>query len=407
MKCWIVDDEKKIVDYLAHAIEWSRYGFHQIESFTSSKEVLFLLEKGNYPDLLLTDIKMPEVSGLDLAQKAEGVSKVVIISGYSDFTYAQKAIRYSVLDYLLKPVFAEDLEKLIVKISQSITIETLTKEIDCKKFYLSLLTGHLKEETQLLLCCQKLLNQGYLPKMFSFGEEALLNFTFRHREFGFVYQNQILDLSSGYVSSYLFEQLFDKKIECTEDYGKWVSHLVEKHQWEEMLVQLENTPIGSVENIFLRLEILYQLQKHVPNILVNLTIGQVLDLACERHLEEWLKKINLLSTGSPDISHSILALQHYIRDNLSQPLSLESLADRIHMHPVYLSKVFKEKTGENLSQFILEERLLKMEKLLLTTDLKIKTITELVGYQKPQNINDFFKKRFGVRPSDYRRQHQL
>ena len=83
MKCWIVDDEKNIVDYLFKTINWRKYGFQEVVSFTSSKEVLFRIEKGESPNLLLTDIRMPEVSGLDLAQRVDPLTKVVIISGYS------------------------------------------------------------------------------------------------------------------------------------------------------------------------------------------------------------------------------------------------------------------------------------------------------------------------------------
>ena len=404
MKCWIVDDEKNIVDYLFKTINWRKHGFQEVVSFTSSKEVLFRIEKGESPNLLLTDIRMPEVSGLDLAQRIDPLTKVVIISGYSDFTYAQQAIRYGVVDYLLKPVFPEELEELIEKIMPQLSIKKVLEDVDSKLFYLSLLSGNLPQEPDSLSYWQHLLNGGYVLKQARLDEERFLPFCLNEFEFGFVLKEYNSQCKEPIRE--LFDIIFQTDFKEPIQRHEWTKDLVQQQDWRSLLEQLDKLDVNSTsaQSIFLKLNILYHIYKHFPFLLQEFDVSQTIHLALADNLDRWLQNLLPLSNHlTQDAAINISSLQSYILENLDSPLSLEILADKVHIHPTYLSKIYKEKTGENLSQFILEQRLQKMKKLLLTTSLKIKTITELVGYQKPQNINDFFKKRFGHNPSDYRR----
>lgn len=113
MRLLIVDDGHYIVEYLKHLLDWGSFGIEHIETSTNSIEAKQILSQ-NHIDILITDIRMPEVSGIDLLQLINEMSlrtKVVFLSGYSQFDYAQKAVRLGALDYLLKPVDKEDMEK--------------------------------------------------------------------------------------------------------------------------------------------------------------------------------------------------------------------------------------------------------------------------------------------------------
>lgn len=82
-------------------------------------------------DILLTDIKMPNMDGLELISKIENKRskmKIVIISGFAEFEYAQKAISYGVNDYLVKPITKESLEKMLITIESEISVERIKSE---------------------------------------------------------------------------------------------------------------------------------------------------------------------------------------------------------------------------------------------------------------------------------------
>lgn len=97
---------------------------------SNGADAICLIEE-HYPDLVITDIRMPQSDGLELAaylQKNHPGTKVIILSGYSDFTYAQTALRYGVLDYLLKPITLESLSGSLHKIL--VNMKTKSEELD-------------------------------------------------------------------------------------------------------------------------------------------------------------------------------------------------------------------------------------------------------------------------------------
>ena len=123
----IVDDEKIIRSGLAKSFDWSSIGFEPVEQFEDGKEAIAYLEN-NTVDVVLTDVRMYEVSGLELAKyvfENHPQTKVVIISGYKEFNYAQEAMRYGVCDYLLKPLDREEIRKVFLRVG-----EILAKERD-------------------------------------------------------------------------------------------------------------------------------------------------------------------------------------------------------------------------------------------------------------------------------------
>lgn len=117
-KLLIVDDEEWIVEGLKLQIPWEEYEIELTRTAQNGREAIEILEKEN-PSIVLTDIRMPLMDGLELAnyvytQKKE--CELIIISGYADFEYAKKAIAYGVSAYLTKPVIREELAEAIQEI---------------------------------------------------------------------------------------------------------------------------------------------------------------------------------------------------------------------------------------------------------------------------------------------------
>lgn len=229
MKVLIVDDEAYMVDYIKKIADWEAYGFDQVMTAYGGSLARDLIEK-EQPQLLVTDIKMPKVSGLDLAQliaEKKYPVKVIILSGYGEFEYAQQAIQYGVSEYLLKPVRKEEFVQALEKL---------------------------------------------FPKE---GETSVC----------------------GIVKAYVNE--------------------------------------------------------------------------------------------------------HYGED-----LSLDVIAEQVHLHPAYLSKVFKDGEQINLSGYITEVRMEKAASMLEDPNLKVQDVMRMVGYQKSQYFAKIFKDKYGVTPNDYKKSRQ-
>ena len=114
----IAEDELMARERLTHMVKWETFGFHVDAAFSDGQEVLDYL-KYNTPDVILTDIKMTHVSGLDVAKyvsERSMTTKVMLLSGNEEFEYAKRAIEYRVSDYLSKPISFPRLKEVFGRI---------------------------------------------------------------------------------------------------------------------------------------------------------------------------------------------------------------------------------------------------------------------------------------------------
>ena len=123
---------------------------------------------------------------------------------------------------------------------------------------------------------------------------------------------------------------------------------------------------------------------------------EILEKMLERHFAEEIKKQE--KTG--DIVQEV---ETYIREHVEDDLSLELLAGVVHLNPSYLSRYFKDSTGENLSNFVTRCKMEKAAWLLEHTEQKINEIMQRLGYQKSQHFAKIFREQYGVSPKDYKR----
>lgn len=245
MRVLIVDDEVYMVDYIKKIADWEAHGFDEVITAHGGSLARDYLKQYE-PELLVTDIKMPKVSGLDLAEfvfENEMKTKVIIISGYGEFEFAQQAMRYGVSEYLLKPVLKADFVK---------TLERLFPEVELQ-------------------------------------------------EVGADGANEP-DAVNGY------------------------------------------------------------------------------------NICEMVKK--------------------YVEEHYGENLSLEVIASYVHLHPAYLSKVFKENENQNLSGYITNVRMEKAAQLLQEPERKVHDVMEKVGYQKSQYFSKLFREKYGVTPVEYKKYKQ-
>jgi two-component system response regulator YesN len=117
-KVMLVDDEPLILEGLSYIVSWEEHGFEIAGVARSAEEALTLMEN-SHVDLLLTDIRMPGLSGIDLIERVQALNrntKFVILSGFNDFELVKTAAKLGIENYLIKPINKEELSSTLVSV---------------------------------------------------------------------------------------------------------------------------------------------------------------------------------------------------------------------------------------------------------------------------------------------------
>lgn len=121
LKVLIVDDEPGAIKALKYALDWESFGFVVAGEAMNGSMAIERLKENHY-DLLLTDIRMPGISGLELiaAIREHSELPIIVVSGYEEFEYVKECLKHGVKDYLLKPVDEDEVIKLLKNVQQDI-----------------------------------------------------------------------------------------------------------------------------------------------------------------------------------------------------------------------------------------------------------------------------------------------
>ncbi len=225
MKVMLVDDEPFILQGLSVIIDWETEGFEIVKKASDGEEAIAYLRE-NKVDLIITDIRMPKITGIELLEtvRAEKLSDayIFILSGYNDFRYAQAAIRYSAMEYILKPVQKEQLLESVRRVVAK-TENRIQEELDSRRMQRGYL---LQNMTALLQGKGKEENLTYVRENFRCGQgirylHICLNDLLALEEMSDEEVSELKDGVYEQVSQYLREdadQLFKDFFVYEEDY---------------------------------------------------------------------------------------------------------------------------------------------------------------------------------------------
>ncbi|TXK74851.1 response regulator [Paenibacillus sp. N3.4] len=237
----IVDDEAHVVDRLYATIDWASLGIEQVYKAYSGKEALELLEQLSV-NIVITDIQMPGISGLQLIAEINrrwAKTKCILLSGYSDFNYAKEAILQGTEDYLLKPVTEQDLLATVKRV-----MDKLQKEWETV-FSAQRLTYTFKENLPLLRgnLLQDLLQGQHVSELSLRNKMQMLELPdYYKQEFVFMMirlESDFLEYDTGrlslmeYAISNMVEELFAEKLDSwhTKDAHDYLVFVM-KHKQE-------------------------------------------------------------------------------------------------------------------------------------------------------------------------------
>jgi YesN/AraC family two-component response regulator len=356
IKVMIVDDEPYIRQGIQILINWVQYGFEICGEASNGKEAIELM-KGMNVDLVITDIKMPEMNGIELIEYTwEHISdkiRFIILSGYYEFEYAKKAIKYDVADYILKPVQQEELIRALE---------------DYKKQF-----KRWNQERGKLELSEKIVFDCYLSK-------------------------DIMDDLIQAIEEYDTEKM-GRKLEVVYDYFK------------EIVADPEIIKINLDYLLFNLVNLAKELkpefdQEEINKIIIQSGYNQIVASGNATELKKfalvfstYLNQLRQYALGGVLTEIEKEIIEHYM-DNLS----LKSLSEKYYINSAYLGQIFKKQYGISFKDYLNSYRIDRAAELLIRSDVMIYEVAIAVGF----NSTDYFISKFvefkGSTPLQYKKQ---
>ncbi|OCT15047.1 hypothetical protein A8709_13090 [Paenibacillus pectinilyticus] len=425
----IVDDEKEIREGLS-TVEWNELGIRAIGSASHGLEALQFISE-NSIDIVLTDIRMPFMDGIELMNllvERYPFIKIVILSGYSDFSYAQKAVAMGAVDYLLKPTQLESLfqtfERLVSKMD-AVKQEELRKAVLLRKEMI--LTKFLREE----FIVQLLNNQISLDEMEQRASEGEV----------------ILDSSDYVVAVIRLDRISLQKEKYSEKNMKLITfsldnilndvwdkkehgyHVVNPENAECYLLAKKEIPESEWVQVKREIRKVTGLLRSTISIAVGTGAQEVVNIHCSydsasRLLVQTLEEDTIVHhKGNVDTEESasrshinipnyvfvdkkedsviIQKCKQYINNNFQRSITLKEVAAHVFVTPSHLSMLFRV-SGESYIQYLTKQRMNKAVELLKDAKYKVYEIVEMTGYSDQTYFTEIFKKYTGKTPLEYR-----
>lgn len=393
----IVDDEPFVRQGLKVVIDWEAYGFHIAAEAKNGIEAIEILKKNKF-DLIFMDIRMPGMNGLEASAKIRSsISKrvkIVLLSGFSEFTYAQEALKYNISHYLLKPLVPDQLIKLLMEIAHE--LEKQSKAEQARKETASIVGAHYLLETLTGRKNEKVARG--LEKLFR-GQS---NFSYLYIELDG--QDESFKELSPEEQTESFWELYDYLSNALGRFKGNILCNVDKKQVFELGIIMSDQLV----KIFMCEDKASFLEKLKAR--TNLAFPYSLKwyLGCDvaaitEILNSYLAALDVKANENGEGDVELLSrIEDEIQQNYRENLSLKDLSDKYFINSAYLGQLFKKKYGIYFKDYLNCVRIEKAKELLLNSNEKVYKISEMVGYNNVDYFINKFTKVVGTTPSKYR-----
>lgn len=400
-KLLLVDDERIIREGIANLIDWASNDIEFIGTAKNGVEAYEIILKEN-PHIVITDIRMPLMDGLELIEKVKKINEniiFIILSGYGEFDYAKKAMQQGVKHYILKPCNENKIIEVLDEIKDEID-EKYNKDelISSSKRNLDIVMPLAKEEFLRNYSMNRNYPIGeikYYKNLLGINDEFLRIIILKPEgECGYEEKFTIIDISN--------EEIGKDNVLLGTIIGNHVLLLIKDIEFDRLIKLLNSIKIN-FKNYYE----------------VNMSAG-ISDVGSFDDIPTMYKKAQLSVKEIPEKaaqedykvivekqSKLVNTIKKYVNENIeNSELSLKWLASKyIFMNVGYLSKVFNKKTGEKFAHYLMRVRMERAMELIEKSDEdKVYEVAEKVGLgDNPQYFSQLFKKFTGYSPSEYKK----
>jgi len=343
LKIMVVDDDCMVGKCLMTMIDWKTLEYDFVGIANNGLQAYDMI-KDNKIDVVITDFKMPIMDGLELCkiirENLENVT-IILLSAYEDFYAAQVGIKYNVRNYILKPLDEAKLDE-ITKILEDIRDQ------------------HMNEQY-----CQYLLSGHELEI------DVAINLESGNKKF---YEELFYELNNMFIgSNSLLEVVCLKLINCLYEYLKSIG-------FDEQVVEKKQTTVND-------------LVKEIKGSVKIVDFTQMM----------YTNVLYLIPNKASSYGELIPSMMRYINENCSNnDMYYPMIATEFKISQQHMRRIFKEKVGMTLNEYITSIRLTKAAELLSAEDIMVQDVARRVGFTYSSSFMRSFKKRFGVTPNEYR-----
>ncbi|MDF2647711.1 MAG: chemotaxis protein CheY [Paenibacillus sp.] len=381
MKALIVDDEinvRKIIRFLG---KWEQHGITEVLEARNGVEAKVLIDQ-ECPEIIMTDVKMPKNNGIELIEWLDANSypgKVIMISGFDDYSFMRKAFKHGCFDYLMKPIENEMLNETLagaVKAWKNGEEERRNME-----------SGFYEEVKK--FCLNREITSASNGELFDFDEIAL---------------------SLPQADAYDLTMMYFYHAHHSDPYLQLLTDELVIRGWGNAFA-LQNEPnvcvILSVQGQFFPIEEWITQRFDIPVRLVSSPpiesleeLPQSFQYAKRAMAEQNFRAIHRLADlDDAKRMHDIVA---FVDEYYMEELSLDKLSTRFFLSREHISRRFKQEIGMTLSSYVIQLRIHQAKLWLSETDEKMYSIALKLGYQDENYFSRLFKKNVGMTPLEYR-----
>lgn len=409
MKIVIVDDDNIIRMGLSKIVGKLDDDYKVIASFQNGTLAFeYLKQDGQEVDLVITDIKMPLMTGVELIEKSvkelEKPPLFIVLSGYDEFSYVRDSMKVGAFNYLLKPIKKDEFKNVMQEVKEKINdkknsevIFNKSIEILKKDFFKSILFSNKefskKNENPLLRNMQ--LDENYIYKMIVVdrNDESVNLVTVFIKEILREYEN--IEYSLFYYKNiiYIIFYINNKKY---SDFNEIIEDIVER---SDFFVE-NNINMYILETT----EDVWKLREQ-SNLVRNVRDKITDNMMCKKYFLDKETKLAEIFDKEDIVSNEITVIKlakEYIINNFNKSITLKDVAEEVFLSQNYLSELFKKEIGEGFYEFLSNYRIKRAKEILITTNLKVYEIAKMVGYNDSITFGRAFKKITGVTPNSFR-----
>ncbi|MGW8822002.1 response regulator transcription factor [Paenibacillus lautus] len=434
----VVDDEPLICKGLAGLLTSSGLAIDVITTAYSGLEALDYIRMGDI-DLLVTDIQMGEMNGIELMQQAKIVKpwvQTIIISAHETFQYAQRALQLGAKDYLIKPLnseqFLDSVRSVLLKMDRPAPQVEPLLMADNEHFRME------EPPSERIERLNERLSMEPDPSAAAGADESELGlvgpyFAVIKMKLGLAEERRA-SFSSHDINLIQYAALNIAKELLEQEPHTLVFYSPERDvniilQWSEQ--EMEENASGKIHHLeMIGRSLHHHVELHlkrsctvgISQILRGREFLSVLSRQADKAMlwSEQLHDFHVFYYGdfnwhnyAQETSQEVLSSQsnriventrQYIDEHYRQKgLTIHDVAKNNHVSPNYLSYLFKKYTGSSLWEYVVKLRMEESRALILNTDLRRYEIAERVGYESPEHFSKIFKKYYGVSPSELKK----